>query len=182
MKSIGQTGMVAWIKLAGALGVLTVVALCAGHLPLLPYLFDRLASGVAGATAAMLSGLGTHAVFEGTSVFHRDGFRYVIDHSCTGIVPAAFLSVAILFFPTAKEEKWRGFCQALLYVFAVNQIRLISLFYIGVRHPEWFTFIHEVLWEGLMIILVGGFWLSWIGRLKLQGIQGIQGNVRFDNL
>ena len=48
-----------------------------------------------------------------------------------------------------------------LILLAVNLIRLISLFSIGVDEPELFELAHNVLWRGVMIATVAILWLSW---------------------
>lgn len=118
-------------------------------------------------TAAILLWLGTDVRQDGIWVSHAQGFTYAIDFSCTGFIPFIFLGVAIAFFPAAARRRLSGFLLSVPYVFGINQLRLVSLFYIGVEQPEAFQFIHEVFWECLMVVFIAGFWMLWIrGTMK----------------
>ncbi len=45
---------------------------------------------------------------------------------------------------------------------AVNLLRLVSLFYIGLHFPGAFAWAHGVTWEGLLAAVFIGLWLGWI--------------------
>lgn len=151
-----------WSRLVTALLLLMGVMLALDQSPKLDPLLEPLSEASAACTATLLSWLGTEARQEGILVSHPDGFTYAVDVSCTGIVPVLFLGVAIAFFPAPPRHRIQGLLLGIPYVFAVNEVRLISLFFFGVNRPEVFPFVHEVLWECLMVAFVAGFWALWI--------------------
>ena len=152
----------AWSRVAGALILLTGIMLSLDQAPAIQSMLGGVAAGTARSTAAILSWLSMEAMQDGIYVSHPDGFAYAIDWSCTGLIPLSFLGVAIAFFPAAPRRRFIGFVLSLPYVLGINQIRLISLFHIGVTHAQAFDFVHEVLWQCLMVVFIGGFWILWI--------------------
>jgi exosortase/archaeosortase family protein len=117
---------------------------------------DIVTAGVT-ATVLELSGMPVHQ--NGVVLSHPAGFSYEIYYNCTGLITALFLSIALLSLPGRWTSKvMRVFVGAGL-VFALNFVRLVSLFYIGVWYPQVFGFFHAVLWNAGMLVFVFGFWL-----------------------
>lgn len=156
-----------WLNLLIALTVLTLAIATLEQNVFIVYLMDSFASGVALVTNAFLSRIEPGIIREGVFLYHPGGFSYAIDYSCTGIIPIMYLSVAILFFPTDRQHKRNGFLAAVPYVLLINEIRLVSLFIVGVVFPGLFPLIHEFVWELLMVVFVGGFWIVWINQCQL---------------
>jgi hypothetical protein len=44
---------------------------------------------------------------------------------------------------------------------ALNLIRLVRLFHIGVHHPDAFDAAHTNVWQALIIFAIVGLWLGW---------------------
>ncbi|MGR9108678.1 MAG: archaeosortase/exosortase family protein [Gammaproteobacteria bacterium] len=149
-------------RLVVALAVLTVFSLNLDLFPSIQSVLAKSTGLTANSTAAILSWFSIEAVPEGRLISHPDGFRYSIELSCTGFIPLSFLAVAIAFFPATRRRRVRGLILCLPYVLVVNQVRLVSLFYTGVMWPRAFDLVHEVLWECLMVVFIGGFWFLWI--------------------
>ncbi len=121
--------------------------------------FDRL---TAQATAAVLSWHGIEVNREDAILSHPTGFGYEIYYRCTGLLPAAFLAVGVFAFPTHLRPKLVGIAIGIPLVFSLNLLRLASLFYIGVWHPNLFDLAHTVIWESLLLLSIVGFWLWWM--------------------
>lgn len=94
---------------------------------------------------------------------HPSGFAYEVYHRCTGVPVVALLATGLLALPRGRRRKLPGIACGAVLVLAVNLLRLVSLFHLGVRLPRVFDFAHSVVWEGGMILLVVGFWLLWLG-------------------
>lgn len=104
-----------------------------------------------------LSGMPVHQ--EAAVLSHPSGFSCEIYYKCTGLILALFLSAALL----ALRDRWASKVMNIFFgavlVFALNFVRLVSLFYIGVRYPQVFGFFHSIFWEAAMLVFVLGFWL-----------------------
>lgn len=103
---------------------------------------------------------------------HAGGFSYEIYYRCTGLLAAGFLAGVILAAPAPARLRWIGAGAGIALVLAVNLVRLVSLFVIGVRAPGLFHFAHVYAWEAVLVAVVAGFWVVWIGLPKGQAASG----------
>lgn len=125
------------------------------------HLLDILSGWVAWITQAGLQGIGIVAQRTGTELYVPGGFAYDISIGCTGLLPATVLAVAILASPGTRGAKQRGLLVGVPLVLAVNLLRLVHLFYIGVHTPGRFVLAHEFLWEGTLVLFTFATWLVW---------------------
>lgn len=145
------------------LGAFVLVALLTHRNPLLLRALAPVDLLTARATTAVLDWHGIEVNREGAVLSHPSGFGYEIYYRCTGLLPAAFLAVGILAFPSGLRSKLVGVAIGVPLIFILNLLRLASLFYIGVNHPGVFDLAHTVIWEGLLLLFIVGFWLWWMG-------------------
>ena len=114
------------------------------------------------ATLALLHWTGIEAVRTATQIYHPDGFAYEIYYRCTGFLPAAFLTVAVLAYPRSLIHKLCGLAVGVSVLLALNLTRLVHLFYIGVYNPTAFEVAHTVIWQAVIILITVALWLVWI--------------------
>jgi archaeosortase B (VPXXXP-CTERM-specific) len=96
------------------------------------------------------------------TVVSSSQFAYQIVDLCTAVMPMLILTAAIIAYPSRVKEKLVGLLIGLLGIFLVNQVRLVSLFYIGIYAPGIFETAHLLVWQSLMILLAIGLWLIWV--------------------
>ena len=99
------------------------------------------------ATLMLLHWSGIEAVRVATQICHPSGFAYEIYYRCTGLLPAAFLTTAILAYPAPLRLKIAGLAAGLPILTAFNLTRLVHLFYVGVHSKGAFDLAHSFLWE-----------------------------------
>lgn len=114
------------------------------------------------AAVLQLSGMPVHQ--EAAVLSHPAGFSYKIYYNCTGLIAAGFLSAGLLVLPLRMTARLMQVLSGAALVLALNQVRLVSLFYIGVRYPQVFGFFHTVLWNAGMLVFMLGFWLRVLRR------------------
>lgn len=88
-------------------------------------------------------------------------FAVQIERGCDAVDPTMIFAAAVLAFPVPARRKWRGLligCAALL---ALNLVRILSLYYIGVHLPRFFDVMHHDVWQGFFIFLGFIFWMAW---------------------
>lgn len=112
-------------------------------------------------TMMALEALGIRAEREAFVIFQPAGFAYEIHYRCTGFLPVAIFVVATLAYPARLRQKFIGLGVGITMLFGANLLRLVDLFLIGISRPEYFEFMHEVLWQGIMGLAVFGLWLGW---------------------
>ena len=91
-------------------------------------------------------------------------FAFQIVDLCTAIMPMMIFTAAIIAFPSTFKQKLLGLLLGLAGIFLINQIRLVSLFYIGTYIPSILEMMHMLVWQALMILLTIGIWLGWAYR------------------
>jgi exosortase/archaeosortase family protein len=112
-------------------------------------------------TGFLLDLTGRDTTVRDTVVSSRQ-FAFQIVDLCTAIMPMMILTAAIVAFPSRIKEKAFGLLIGLAGIFVVNEIRLISLFYIGIYLPDIFETAHLLVWQSLMILVAIGLWLIWV--------------------
>jgi archaeosortase B (VPXXXP-CTERM-specific) len=89
-------------------------------------------------------------------------FAFQIVDLCTAVMPMMIFAAGILAFPSRIIAKTYGLVLGLIAIFLINQVRLLSLFFIGIYAPNFFDAAHLLVWQSLMILLALGLWLLWI--------------------
>lgn len=112
------------------------------------------------ATLAVIHGAGMEAVRAASTVYHPGGFAYEISRGCTGLVPIAFLVVAVLAYPADSRTKLVGLSLGVPFLAVLNLIRLVHLFYLGVHQPQLFELAHKVLWQAVIVLAVLALWIA----------------------
>jgi archaeosortase B (VPXXXP-CTERM-specific) len=127
------------------------------------------------ATLVLLHGVGMEAVREGNVIVHPQGFAYQIYYSCTAFIPILSLSVAILAYPGRLRVKWPGIAVGVPVLLALNLIRLVHLFHVGVHQPVRFEYVHHTLWENFLILMIIVLWFSWVRWSEKAAISKAEG-------
>lgn len=89
-----------------------------------------------------------------------------IKKGCEGVEVALILVSAILAYPMPWQRRLSGVVAGLIFVYAINLIRITSLYYIMTRHSKWFDAAHVTLWQTIIILLSALFFLGWIDGPK----------------
>jgi exosortase/archaeosortase family protein len=125
-----------------------------------------LATITAQATLVLLQLLGIEAVQVASQIHHPGGFAYEVYYGCTGILPAAFLTVAILAYPATRSRKAVGLALGVPILISLNLMRLVHLYCVGVNSPTTFDFAHDYIWRWLLILATFGIWFGWMNWAK----------------
>lgn len=114
-------------------------------------------------TAATLHLFGEPATAAGATVISP---RFSVDilKGCDAIDPMSLFAAAVLAFPAGWRRKFAGLVAGIMLILALNLVRLVSLFYVGIHLPGWFDFAHYEFWQVafiLLAILCWGLWAAW---------------------
>jgi len=112
-------------------------------------------------TVALLHLLDEEAVRVGGQIHHPSGFAYEIYYRCTAVLPAALLAALIFASTAAPRRKLIGMALGVSILIAVNLVRLVHLFHLGVHRPALFEVTHGVVWELILIMATLGLWWAW---------------------
>lgn len=85
---------------------------------------------------------------------------------CNGIYATAILISGVLAFPSRFKEKLWGILLGVAAIFALNLVRVISLFYLGQFYPDVFEEVHVYVWQPIIILWAIFVWDFWSRKIK----------------
>lgn len=91
-------------------------------------------------------------------------FAVTIYNGCNGLITSLIFISGVIAFPATLRAKAIGVVGGLLAIQAINQIRIVSLFYIGVFAPQFFNESHVFIWQSLVILAGVSLWVLWAHR------------------
>jgi exosortase/archaeosortase family protein len=113
-------------------------------------------------TVLMSTAVGLPLAREATLLTHAGGFSSEIVLACTALLPAALLIAAVWLQPASRRARRWGAGVGAALMILLNQVRLVSLVWLGVHAPAWFEFAHHGWWPAAMLAAGGGYWLVWL--------------------
>jgi exosortase/archaeosortase family protein len=106
----------------------------------------------------------------GNLITGRFSLAIVLD--CAAIDAQALFAATVLAFPASWRRRVAGLAAGLAMITAVNLVRIAILYFVGVRWPRYFDFLHEDLFQfGIIAAACASFglWALWAtGRLAKQ--------------
>lgn len=145
---------------------LTAAAMLFGLLKLAEPQTDVWFAGANRLTADVAAGLlrvsGLEVERNGSVVSHPDGFGVYVYYLCTGWPLALVMLIGLAALPGRRTAKLAAAAAGVAALLVINQLRLVSLFWIGLRLPRVFDFAHYWVWEPVMLLCVGVVWVMWI--------------------
>ena len=122
-------------------------------------------------SSKILNLLGTWTSVYGTNLSSRDFGINIVD-GCNGVFATAILLSGIVAYPSKAKAKIIGILIGIPAIFIINQLRVISLFYLGKSHPTVFEEVHIYVWQPIIIIFAIFVWDSWarnfVGKGKVR--------------
>jgi exosortase H (IPTLxxWG-CTERM-specific) len=115
---------------------------------------------VARISGAVLSMLGEDITVAGCRL-SSPRFAVTIYNGCNGLITSLIFASGVLAFPASWRAKAAGVVGGLLAIQVINQVRIVSLFFIGVFLPEYFDESHILIWQSLVILAGVGLWIAW---------------------
>jgi len=115
---------------------------------------------VARLSGAVLGLLGEDITVAGCDV-SSPRFAVTIYNGCNGLITSLIFVSGVLAFPASWRAKAGGVVAGLLAIQAINLVRIVSLYYIGVFLPDYFDESHILIWQSLVILAGVGLWIVW---------------------
>ncbi|HOC44850.1 MAG TPA: exosortase H [Thermoanaerobaculales bacterium] len=88
-------------------------------------------------------------------------FAVTIYNGCNGLITSLIFVSGVLAFPASWRAKAVGVIAGLLAIQALNLVRIVSLYYIGVFLPDYFDESHILIGQSLVILAGVGLWIVW---------------------
>jgi exosortase family protein XrtM len=90
--------------------------------------------------------------------------RLSVRNACEGIETMLLLASAILAYRASWRDKAWGVMLGTLLVYALNQLRIVSLFYAFRHDRAFFEALHGYVAPVILILLAGVYFLWWLSR------------------
>lgn len=84
-----------------------------------------------------------------------------IVRGCDGVAVLLLLVAAIVAMRSPWRQLIRGILGAMTFVYAINQARILTLYFVIERHPQWFTPLHAYVFPTLFVLLAAAFFSFW---------------------
>ena len=97
-------------------------------------------------------------------IISTHGFSVRIIRECTVVGPVLVMGMGIFSYPASFRRKAWGAVWGTLIMLLVNQIRIASLFFIGIKFPVLLEVAHLVIWQGILIAIGIVIWLIWVEK------------------
>ena len=91
-------------------------------------------------------------------------FAVNVRTGCNGLETIYIFFAGVLAFPAPWKRKALGLVLGFLAIQALNIVRIVSLFYIGVHFPSHFEDSHIVVWQAIVILFGVALFLLWADR------------------
>lgn len=125
---------------------------------------DTIARWTATSAAGVLNIFGASVSTNGTIV-GSSSFAYNIVTECTAIGPVVLFAGAVIAYPSSVRSKLLGIATGVVLLTGLNLVRLVTLFDIGARFPDYLPMAHFVVWQSAIIVFAILLWLFWTERV-----------------
>ena len=88
-------------------------------------------------------------------------FAVNVRTGCNGLETIYIFFAGVLAFPASWGRKLWGLLLGFLAIQLLNNVRIVSLFYIGVYFPQHFEDSHIVIWQAIVILFGVALFLFW---------------------
>jgi len=112
-------------------------------------------------SGSILNALGQE-ITVASEVISSSRFSISIRRGCDAIEPSALFAAVVLAFPAPWRRKVCGLVVGVFFLLALNLLRIITLFFIGIHYPKMFHVAHVELWPAVFIFLAIFCWALWI--------------------
>ena len=109
-----------------------------------------------------------NAVAKGARITAPGGGLNVL-FGCEGTDAVFLLTAALLVFPMSMRARLTGLLAGLVWVFALNQLRIVALFYAFRSDAGLFDLLHTAAAPLLMVVLTGLFFHLWLLHASARG-------------
>jgi exosortase/archaeosortase family protein len=157
-----QPGRDPWLRFAITFGVLSVLSEIVYYgVALESGAFRRYLETLAQISGAILSRL-TDGIQVRGSLISGSLFTVEIAQGCDAYRICALLAAAMLAFPASWRAKAIGLLLGLLWLNALNFVRICGLYFIGGLYYSQFHSAHVIYFPIFLIAMTVGAWIAWV--------------------
>jgi exosortase/archaeosortase family protein len=121
--------------------------------------------GIAWVTYMFMRALGAPVGLDGVAVT-MPNFSVLIRNNCNAVYEMGLYTALTLAYPAPAARRITGILFAVVVLYVVNLVRVVSLLYTGYLLPGFFDAAHVYVWQVLFVAVIGGLWLNWIRQIR----------------
>jgi len=110
----------------------------------------------------ILCGLQQHTQAVGVTI-KAENYAFVVKRGCDATEPVWLLGAAVIAFPAKFWRKVGGILVGALLLLAINQLRIVCLFFVGRYHPGLYDTFHLTVFPAVFVVLAMLIWVGWAG-------------------
>lgn len=131
--------------------------------------------GLARAAGLVIGWVDATVQVMGTSIHGRFPLEIVLD--CAAVDAQALFVAAVATFPLPWRARVIGVAAGIAAISGANLLRIVALYFIGVRWPGSFHFWHAEVFQLVMVLVAGLTFVAWIAwaRARPLGAGGAPG-------
>lgn len=119
------------------------------------------------ASAHFLAGLvGSTSPLHGDQIFVQT-LTIDVNFECTGVYVLLILLTFLFAYPAPWPTRITGALLGAVGLTVVNVLRIAFLIRIAELAPDLFDYFHEYVWQGVFLVLVIVYAMSWVERLRV---------------
>ncbi len=89
-----------------------------------------------------------------------------INYECTGVYVLLILFTFLLAYPASWRARFVGAAIGVTALTAINILRVSVLIGIAELRPDLFAYFHEYVWQGVFLILVIAYAMTWVEHIR----------------
>jgi exosortase/archaeosortase family protein len=89
-----------------------------------------------------------------------------INYECTGVYVVLILFVFLFAYPASWRSRLLGASIGIVALTIVNVLRIAFLVRIAELAPDLFGYFHEYVWQGVFLVLVIAYAMTWVERVR----------------
>jgi len=94
------------------------------------------------------------------------GLMIHVNFECTGVYVLLILVVFLIAYPASWRARAAGAALGFAALTAVNIFRIALLVRVAELAPDLFSYLHEYVWQGLFLVLVIAYAMTWVERVR----------------
>lgn len=92
-----------------------------------------------------------------------------VHYGCDALEPIVYFAAAVIAFPAPWRRRVLGLVLGIPVIFLLNIARIVSLYFVATRRPDWFEAAHLDVWQPLFIAATLAVWFTWVMLLPKAG-------------
>ena len=89
-----------------------------------------------------------------------------INYECTGVYVVLILFVFLFAYPARWSSRLVGAAIGVVALTVINILRIAFLVRVAEAAPDLFAYFHEYVWQGVFLVLVIAYAMSWVERVR----------------